>query len=636
MIRAEKVSLRRGPNTLVRDADFELYAGQRLGLTGDNGSGKSSLLATILGELDLDSGDISIPADWVIAHVAQETPAVDRSALDYTLDGDRALRRLQHELDAAVAADDGQRQAELHASLDSLDAWTAESRAHQLLNGLGFSREDTGRAVRDFSGGWRVRLNLAQALMCRSDLLLLDEPTNHLDLDAIVYLERWLKHYEGALILISHDREFLNGVVDRVAHIANTQLKVYTGNYSEFERQRAAFEAQQASARERQQKQRDHMQAFVDRFRAKATKAKQAQSRLKALARLPDIAAAVATSGFSFRFETPEKLPQQLLALNDASVGYGEAAVIEGVDLSVVAGSRIGLIGANGAGKSTLIKALAGDNVLNVLSGSRDVHMHSRIGYFAQHQLEQLRDDQSPVAHLKMLDPGAQESQLRTFIGRFGFSNDKSLSEVGPFSGGERARLALAMLIYQKPNVLLLDEPTNHLDLMAREALALALQDFGGALVVISHDRHLLRSCCDEFVLVDSGRCTPWDDDLDSFAQWLMTRNSALTHSVAGSASPAASKRDARRDAAQTRVQLQPLRTAIKQIEAELKEAQTTVAAVQQRLADPALYAAGNGDELQALTLQDAQLRSRIADLEERWLSAEDELDTLQQSAGKA
>jgi len=524
MIRAEKVSLRRGPNTLVRDADFELYAGQRLGLTGDNGSGKSSLLATILGELDLDSGDISIPADWVIAHVAQETPAVDRSALDYTLDGDRALRRLQHELDAAVAADDGQRQAELHASLDSLDAWTA----------------------------------------------------------------------------------------------------------------RAAFEAQQASARERQQKQRDHMQAFVDRFRAKATKAKQAQSRLKALARLPDIAAAVATSGFSFRFETPEKLPQQLLALNDASVGYGEAAVIEGVDLSVVAGSRIGLIGANGAGKSTLIKALAGDDLLNVLSGSRDVHMHSRIGYFAQHQLEQLRDDQSPVAHLKMLDPGAQESQLRTFIGRFGFSNDKSLSEVGPFSGGERARLALAMLIYQKPNVLLLDEPTNHLDLMAREALALALQDFGGALVVISHDRHLLRSCCDEFVLVDAGRCTPWDDDLDTFAQWLMTRNSAQTHSVASSASPAASKRDARRDAAQTRVQLQPLRTAIKQIEAELKEAQTTVAAVQQRLADPALYAAGNGDELQALTLQDAQLRSRIADLEERWLSAEDELDTLQQSAGKA
>ncbi len=636
MIRADNLTIRRGARELITAATFDVYPGQRMGLIGDNGSGKSSLLAAMLGELDIDAGSISIPAGWVISHVAQETPATSRSALEYTLDGDQQLRALQSALAEAEAASKGERQAELLAALDNIDAWTAESRAHQLLHGLGFSEDDCARSVQDFSGGWRVRLNLAQALMCRSDVLLLDEPTNHLDIDAIFYLERWLFQYPGALIVISHDREFLDSVVGKVAHIANTSLTVYTGNYSEFERQRAAHDAQQASARERQARQREHMQAFVDRFRAKATKAKQAQSRLKALSKLPDIAAAVASSGFSFQFETPEKMPERLMSLAHACIAYApdqdpSAAVLQDINIAINAGSRIGLIGANGAGKSTLIKALAGDANLCLVDGTRDLHMHTKIGYFAQHQLEQLHDDETPVEHLKRLDPSASESQLRGYVGRFGFSHDRALSVVGPFSGGERARLALAMLIYQKPNVLLLDEPTNHLDLMAREALALALQGFAGALIVISHDRHLLRACCDEFMLVDNCRANPWDADLDAFATWLSERNTKPKQSIQAP-NASLSKRDARRDAAQLRARAQPLMRKISAIETALERAQNTLSAVQQKLADPSLYDAGNSDTLRDLSAQDNILRAEIDELETQWMTLQEELEALNQS----
>ncbi|MEM9602177.1 MAG: ATP-binding cassette domain-containing protein [Pseudomonadota bacterium] len=629
MIRADNLCIRRGPRELIHAATFELYAGQRMGLTGENGSGKSTLLATMLGAHEADSGSLSIPPDWVIAHVAQDTPAVQRSALDFTLDGDANLRQVQARLADAVAAGDDAAQAHWHAQLDAHNAWDAEARAAQLLSGLGFEPADSDRAVADFSGGWRVRLNLARALMCPSDLLLLDEPTNHLDLDAIVFLERWLQRYAGALVLISHDREFLDATVDRVAHLQQGSLRLYTGNYSECERQRAEQDAQLAHARERQARQRAHMQAFVDRFRAKATKARQAQSRLKALAKLPDIAAAQVSSGFNFAFDTPVKLPEHLLSLHDASVGYADATTLSDLTLRIGSGDRLGLIGANGAGKSTLIKALAGVDTVQLSAGTREQHMHCDIGYFAQHQLEQLRDDQTPVQHIARLDPAAREADIRNYLGRFGFGQDSALGPVAPFSGGERARLALACVIYRAPNLLLLDEPTNHLDLMARESLALALQDFAGAVVLISHDRHLLRSCCDDFLLVDAGRCAPWLDDLDAFAQWLGQRanpRTATAHPAAGS------RREERREAARRRAALQPLTKRIADIERRLEAVQSERAEVQRALADPALYSTGDSSQVAELGARDTALKAEIAELEQKWLTEQDALESLNQS----
>ncbi|MFI0460209.1 MAG: ABC-F family ATP-binding cassette domain-containing protein, partial [Candidatus Thiodiazotropha endolucinida] len=494
------MSLRRGSKLLLQQMDFTLYAGWKVGITGGNGSGKSSLFDLILGELQADDGNLSLPQNIEISHVAQESPALTRSALDYVIDGDHGLRVIERELCSAEAAGDGAALARLHEAFHNVDGYSAKARAGELLHGLGFSPEDELQQVNRFSGGWRVRLNLAQALMCRSDMLLLDEPTNHLDLDAVIWLEAWLRNYAGTLLLISHDRDFLDQVTDHIVHIEHQQAILYNSNYSGFENTRAARLANQQAAYEQQQREIAHIRRYVDRFRAKATKARQAQSRLKALQRMEVIAPAHVDSPFHFSFAEPDKNPHPLLQLSDLEVGYDGQSILRDVQFNLAPGDRIGLLGPNGAGKSTLIKLLAGE--LEPISGLRSPAQELRIGYFAQHQLEQLDPDATPLLHLQRLDRKASEQSLRSYLGGFGFHDDQSLQPVAPFSGGEKARLVLAMLVYQRPNLLLLDEPTNHLDLEMRYAVGQALQDYQGAMVIVSHDRHLLRITTDEFWLV--------------------------------------------------------------------------------------------------------------------------------------
>ncbi|MDO9140005.1 MAG: ATP-binding cassette domain-containing protein, partial [Methylobacter sp.] len=487
MLNFRNITLRRGARVLFANASFTIHKGQKVGFTGANGAGKSSFFALVLGELHLDEGDFSMPPALEIAHVAQETPAVVRSAIDYVIDGDQPLRRLQAQLLAAEQADDGLKQAELHAALDTIGGYTAQARASRLMNGLGFTADQEVKPVNSFSGGWRMRLNLAQALMCRSDVLLLDEPTNHLDLDAVIWLQDWLCKYPGTLLLISHDRDFLDTITSHIVNIEQNKADIYTGNYSAFERMRAEKLAQQQSSYLKQQREIAHMQSFVDRFKAQATKARQAQSRIKALERMELIAQAHVDSPFDFSFPKPGKMPNPLLTLDKVDIGYGQSCVIKQAGLSISPGDRIGLLGPNGAGKSSLIKVLAGD--MQPLSGTRNEAEALKIGYFAQHQLEQLRVDESPLWHLQQLDKQATEKDLRNFLGGFDFCGDKVMEVVKPFSGGEKARLVLALLVYQNPNLLLLDEPTNHLDLEMRHALSVALQDYEGAIVVVSHDR---------------------------------------------------------------------------------------------------------------------------------------------------
>src|SRR5690349_1533537 len=523
MIRLSQVTLARGAKVLLEAADLSVNPGERVGLVGANGSGKSSLFALLRGELHADKGDADFPAHWRIAYVAQETPALERSAVDYAIDGDSALRKLEFLLREAEAANDGTRMAELHAALGDADAYTARPRAERLLTGLGFRGDELERPVSSFSGGWRMRLNLAQALMAPSELLLLDEPNNHLDLDAIVWLEDWLKRYPGTLIIVSHDRDFLDEVVETIAHIDSRRLRRYTGNYSAFEEQRAQGLVLAQAQYEKQQRERDHLQSFIDRFRAKATKARQAQSRMKMLAKMEELAPVHAAAPFSFEFRDPERSPDPLLVLEDVTAGYREngasRTVLTGVTLTLRANERIGLLGVNGAGKSTLIKTIAG--VLPPLGGSAVVNKGLVVGYFAQHQVEMLRDDQSPLWHLSRLASNVREQELRDYLGSFNFPGDMATGTVEHFSGGEKARLALALIVWQRPNLLLLDEPTNHLDLETREALTVALAQFEGTLVLVSHDRHLLRASSDQLVIVRGGRLSPFDGDLDDYRDWL-------------------------------------------------------------------------------------------------------------------
>src|SRR2546428_7333260 len=519
MIRLPQVTLRRGAKTLLEGADVALNPGDKIGLIGANGSGKSSLFALLRGELHADKGEVDYPARWRVAYVAQETPALDRPALEYAIDGDTTLRKLQARLAEAETANDGHLIGELHAAMADADAYTVRSRAEQLLHGLGFSHEQMGEPVASFSGGWRMRLNLAQALMCRSDLLLLDEPTNHLDLDAIVWLEDWLRRYAGTLMVVSHDRDFLDGIVQTIVHIDRRKLRRYSGNYSAFEQQRAQSLVLAQSQYEKQQREREHLQAYIDRFRAKATKARQAQSRMKMLARMEELAPVHAAAPFSFEFREPVRWPDPLLVLEDVAAGYGDRTVLSKVQLVLRSGERIGLLGVNGAGKTTLIKTIAG--VLPPLGGSAVVNKGLAIGYFAQHQVEMLRDDQTPLWHLARLAPKTKEQELRDYLGSFNFPGEMATGPVEHFSGGEKARLALALIVWQRPNLLLLDEPTNHLDLETREALTVALAQFEGTLVLVSHDRHLLRATTDQFLIIADGRLAPFDGDLEDYRDWL-------------------------------------------------------------------------------------------------------------------
>ncbi len=628
MLNFSDLSLRRGPRLLFEQVTFTVHAGQKVGLTGANGCGKSSLFALLRGELQADSGDVSLPPGLVIAHVAQETPAVNAAAIDYVIDGDAELRQLQRALQEAEQADDGQRQGELHARLDAIGGYTARSRAARLMHGLGFSNGQEEQPVSAFSGGWRMRLNLAQALMCRSDLLLLDEPTNHLDLDAVIWLQEWLKQYRGTLLLISHDRDFLDDITDHIAHVEQQTITLNTGNYSNFERMRAERLANQQAAYEKQQREIRHIQSFVDRFRAKATKARQAQSRIKALERMEVISAAHVDSPFHFSFKEPHKLPTPLLSLDQVAAGYCDKPIIEGVKLTLQPGDRIGLLGHNGAGKSTLIKLIAGE--LEPLSGEQTPAQDLRIGYFAQHQLEILDPQASPVQHLQRLDPKAGEQELRNYIGGFGFNNDMALSPVAPFSGGEKARLVLALLVYQRPNLLLLDEPTNHLDLEMRHALAMALQEYEGALVVVSHDRHLLRSVTDTLLLVDSGRVSDFDGDLEDYRRWLgeqQREESRDESTTAESENSAAARKERKRLEAEQRQRQQPLRKELQALEKQLDTLQAKTEKLEQQLTDPAIYADEKKDELRELLQEKGKLDQALAETEERWLELSEELE---------
>ncbi len=525
LIQLRHLTLARGVRRLIEDASLQIHAGWRVGVVGANGSGKSSLFALLRGEIHGEAGDCDVPGDWRIAAVAQETPPLPQPAIEFVLDGDGELRTTERAIAVADAAHDGHRLAELHTHLEAIDGYSARSRAAALLAGLGFAPGDLERPVADFSGGWRMRLNLAQALISRADLMLLDEPTNHLDLDAVVWLERWLAGYRGTLLLVSHDRDFLDGTVTHVAHLERATLTLYTGNYSAFEVQRAARLAVQQALFEKQQREIAHMTAFVERFRAKASKARQAQSRLKALDRLEHIAAAHVDAPFDFEFPEPLRAPDPLLTLDEASLGYDGREVVGRVSLSLRPGARLGLLGPNGAGKSTLIKTLAGD--LAPLSGGRVAGHGLEIGYFAQHQVEQLRGDESPLRHLVRQDPRAREQDLRNYLGGFDFRGDMADAPVQPFSGGEKSRLALALLVRKRPNLLLLDEPTNHLDLEMRHALMRALAGYEGSLVLVSHDRALLRTVCDSFLLVADGRAVPFEGDLDDYLAWLTLRRDA-------------------------------------------------------------------------------------------------------------
>jgi ATP-binding cassette subfamily F protein 3 len=584
MLNFKNISLRRGARVLFSDTSFVIHKGQKAGLTGANGVGKSSLFAMLLGQLHVDEGDFSMPPQLEIAHVAQETPAVEYSAIDYVIDGDQELRRLELQLQTAEQQDDGLKLAELHSTLDHIGGYTAQARASRLMNGLGFSAGQEQNSVTSFSGGWRMRLNLAQALMCRSDVLLLDEPTNHLDLDAVIWLQDWLCRYPGTLLLISHDRDFLDSITDHIIHIEQNKAVIYTGNYSAFEKMRAEKLSQQQSAFVKQQREIEHIQSFITRFKAQATKARQAQSRIKALERMEVISQAHVDSPFNFSFPAPDKMPNPLLQIEEADIGYGETVVIENTSLSITPGNRIGLLGPNGAGRSSLIKILAGD--MQPLQGEVRFAEALKIGYFAQHQLEQLRLDESPLWHLQQLDKKATEKELRNFLGGFDFRGDKISEKVKPFSGGEKARLVLALLVYQNPNLLLLDEPTNHLDLEMRHALSMALQEYQGAIVVVSHDRHLLRSVTDQLFLVANGTVQPFDGDLDDYRTWLTEQKRSASDTTNDTPRESGlSKKEQRKQEADRRKQLKPLFNKLKKTEQAVEKHHAEQKELEQQLA---------------------------------------------------
>ncbi len=637
MIRLQQLDLIRGTKTLLHKVDLVIHPGERFGLIGANGSGKTSLFALLRGVIQADSGDAFLPAGWRIAHVAQETPALERNALDYALDGDTTLRRLEDELTLAEAAHDGHRIAELHVALQDADAYTASSRAQQLLTGLGFSQTQMTQPVAAFSGGWRMRLNLAQALMCPSDLLLLDEPTTHLDLDAILWLEDWLKRYPGTLIIISHDRDFLDGVVTAIAHIDAEQIKRYGGNYSEFERQRAIHLALTQAAYVKQARERAHLQSFIDRFKAKASKAKQAQSRMKMLARMEDLAPIHASAAFGFEFREPERAPNPLLVLEEVTAGYhAETPILNRIEINLQSGSRIGLLGVNGAGKSTFIKTLAGE--LTPLSGKITAGHGLNIGYFAQHQVDRLRHDQSALWHLQQIATTTREQDLRSFLGGFNFAGEMTTQPIAPFSGGEKARLALALIVWQRPNLLLLDEPTNHLDLETREALTVALAQFEGTLVLVSHDRHLLRASTDEFLIVANGGLAPFDGDLDDYRDWLFKTRLAPTSTATPSSTPAViaptvDRKEQKRLEAEARqrlaIQRKPIEARVKRLEDLMARHNTRKAELDQELADPALYSDANKKRVKQSLFEQANLARELEQLEGEWLAEQEQLEAL-------
>ncbi|MDO9151897.1 MAG: ATP-binding cassette domain-containing protein [Methylotenera sp.] len=630
MIQFKQLTLTRGLKILIQGASMQLHPGHKVGLTGANGAGKSSLFAMLRGEVHPEQGDLEMPASWVVAHVAQETPALAMPAIEFVLDGDAELREIEAGLVAAETNHQGELIAELHQRLTDIDGYSAKARASELLNGLGFSQTALQQPVSTFSGGWRVRLNLARALMCRSDLLLLDEPTNHLDLDAVIWLESWLQSYRGTLLLISHDRDFLDAIVNHIAHIEQQTLTLYRGGYSDFERQRAEKLALQQAMFEKQQRKVAHLHSYIDRFRVQATKARQAQSRIKALERMEMISAAHVDSQFSFEFRAPIAAPDPLLVLDDMSVGYQHKPLISNIELAIRPGERIGLLGKNGAGKTTLIKLLAHE--LAPLGGKRVEGKDLNIGYFAQHQLEQLRPDDSPLQHMMKLDPLTREQEHLNYLGGFDFKGDMARAPCANFSGGEKSRLALALLIWTRPNLLLLDEPTNHLDLEMRHALTLALQDFEGGVILVSHDRALLRATCDEFILVADGKATQFDGDLEDYGQWLNEQRikENKLNQVVATDKPNKNDRAANKAERQARIlERRPLLKELEQIERNMAQWQTDKKLCDEQLNDADLYTSADKSVLQQLLKTQATLTNQLESAEERWLTLHEMLEAI-------
>jgi ATP-binding cassette subfamily F protein 3 len=636
MIQLQNVSVQRGTKFLLDAADLTIYPGQKVGLIGANGTGKSTLFQLLLGKLHSDTGSVDIPKQWRVAHMAQEVVHTSRSALDYVLDGDSELRRLEQEIATALQDPEhnGERLAHLYSDMENIHAYTAPSRAQQLLNGLGFAPGDDKRPVSDFSGGWRIRLNLAQALMCPSDLLLLDEPTNHLDLDATLWLEEWLKRYPGTLIIISHDRDFLDNIVDRIVNIEKQKLDNYSGNYSAFERQRAEKLAQQQASFEKQQERIAHVENYIRRFRAQATKARQAQSRIKELERMEKIAPAHIDSPFTFTFKCNDKMSVPLVHIARADIGYGTKVVLNKVELSIRAETRVGLLGPNGAGKSSLVKTLAGS--LPLLAGDRTNGEHFKLGYFAQHQLEALDINASAALHIQRLAPQAREQEIRDFLGSFDFHGDRAFEPITHFSGGEKARLALAIIAWEKPNVLLLDEPTNHLDLEMRHALTMALQEFEGAVIVVSHDRHLLRNTVNEFLLVADGSVSEFDGDLEDYYKWMQQQkaNTAATEkeaTIANESDAKVDKKAQRQQSAAQRAQLKPLTNKLKSLENQMEKFQNRLGEIENLLGDSSIYEDKNKAKLQELLAEQGKLQTQLEETEENWLMVSEELEAASQ-----
>ena len=641
MLKIDALTLRRGPEALLENANALMHAGQRVAIIGANGAGKTSLFKLILGEISLDAGMFSLPGNCRVSHMAQEVTAGHREALDYVMDGHKQLRALEAQLAEAEAENDNQKLAHIHGELDGISAYLAPVTAEKLLHGLGFSQSDMARPVNDFSGGWRIRLNLAQALMCPCDLLLLDEPTNHLDLDAMLWLEQWLKRFDGTVLFISHDRDFIDAVSTHILHFEHKLLNQYTGSYSAFEMQRAEKLAQQQSKYEKQQQRISEIESFVSRFKAKASKAKQAQSRVKELERMALIAPAHVDSPFNFKFPVSEKISSPLLNLQKCDLGYGDKVILNQFSSSILPGMRIGLLGPNGAGKSTLIKSLVGD--IKPLAGQRSTGEHLRIGYFAQHQLEALDLNASPFLHLQRISPTASDQDIRRFLGGFDFRGDSALEKITRFSGGEKARLALAIIAWQKPNLLMLDEPTNHLDLEMRHALTEALQNFEGAIIVVSHDRHLLKNTVDTFWLVAEGKVEEFKGDLHDYEVWLqnydpVSCSQALVESDS-SGTPSGlqnesseDRKERKRIAAEKRKKLSPLKKQLTQAENVMSKAQGQLAILEEKLADSDLYLHENKEKLKALLDEQAKQKQVLDGAELQWFELSEEIEDAEQA----
>lgn len=638
MIQLQNLTLRRGSRVLFKNATMQIHPNWKVGLTGVNGAGKSSLFAALLQDLTADEGSLTRPQNWTVAHMAQEIEALEMPALDFVLSGDAEYWEIQQQLKQPELLNDNEL-AQLHQRFEEIQGYSATAKASQLLAGLGFLHHQMQQMVQSFSGGWRMRLNLARTLMCRSDLLLLDEPTNHLDLDTILWLEDWLKHYQGTLILISHDRDFLDTVTDHILHIENEVLTLYTGNYSTFEITRSERLAQQQQAYEKQQETKAHLQKFIDRFKAKATKARQAQSRIKQLERMQQLAPAHIDTPFTFQFREPLKMSSPLLQLDQAKIGYAEnKIIIDNARLQITPETRLGLLGLNGAGKSTLIKALVGELVL--LSGERKTSEVLQIGYFTQHQMDQLDLQASPMLQLSRLaDKETSEASLRAFLGGFGFSGERMDTVCQSFSGGEKARLALALIVWQRPNLLILDEPTNHLDLDMRHALTMALQNFAGAVVLVSHERQLIASVCDDLILIHQGKMTTFDGDLNDYTQWLRqarqqqikdVQNNQPESNNAVKSVVKVDKEAQRKEAARRRELTRPIRKKMESIEKEMAALQATLSNIEEKLADSQIYDANRKDELLALMAEQNEKKSKLEHLEEQLLESMMQLEEME------